>query len=132
MNSTMLSALDSDRDSIRDRAADAPAQDFNAQPEPLRNKINEEAYANALPDPDDIPPLTKQQLRHCVPLRIMPGETQMERLRYAKALCQARAKWLKRKQARCSEARPSQEARTAEARRDACPCASLQQEEHPD
>ncbi|MBO4684133.1 MAG: hypothetical protein J5600_02260 [Desulfovibrio sp.] len=90
MNSTMLSALDSDRDSIRDRAADAPAQDFNAQPEPLRNKINEEAYANALPDPDDIPPLTKQQLRHCVPLRIMPGETQMERLCYATALCQAR------------------------------------------
>ena len=128
MNSTMLSALDSDRDSIRDSATDAPAQDFIAQPEPRQNKINEEASANALSDPDDIPPLTKQQLRHFVPLRM--GETQMERLRYAKALCQARAKWLKRKQARRSEARPSQEARTAKSRRDAYPCASLPKEEH--
>ena len=94
MNSTMHSAMDSTRDSgrdsIRNSAADAPAQDFNAQPEPLWNKIDEEAYANALSDPDDIPPLTKRQIRNCVPLRIMPGETKMERLRYAKALCQAR------------------------------------------
>ncbi|MBQ2477147.1 MAG: hypothetical protein II515_07725 [Desulfovibrio sp.] len=126
MNSTMHSAMDSTRDSgrdsIRNSAADAPAQDFNAQPEPLWNKIDEEAYANALSDPDDIPPLTKRQIRNCVPLRIMPGETKMERLRYAKALCQARAKWLKRKQARRSEAHPSQEAMTGEAR-----CQSLRQ-----
>lgn len=46
----------------------------------LRNMTDEEAYANALSDPDN-PPLTDEQLSRAIRFRDIPGETILEKLR---------------------------------------------------
>lgn len=46
----------------------------------LRDMADEQAYANALSDPDN-PPLSEKQLASAVRLRDIPGETLLEKLR---------------------------------------------------
>lgn len=46
----------------------------------LRDMTDEQAYANALSDPDN-PPLSEKQLASAVRLRDIPGETLLEKLR---------------------------------------------------
>lgn len=46
----------------------------------LRNMTDEQAYANALSDPDN-PPLTDEQCARAVRMRDIPGETLLEKLR---------------------------------------------------
>ena len=49
----------------------------------LRNMTDEQAYDNALSDPDN-PPLTEKQLASAVRLQDIPGETLLEKLRNAR------------------------------------------------
>lgn len=49
----------------------------------LRRMTDEQAYANALSDPDN-PPLTEKQLASAVRLQDIPGETLLEKLRNAR------------------------------------------------
>lgn len=49
----------------------------------LRRMTDEQAYANALSDPDN-PPLTEKQLASAVRLKDIPGETLLEKLRNAR------------------------------------------------
>lgn len=53
--------------------------DFTKELLHLQNMTDEEAYANALSDPDN-PPLTDEQLARFVPLASIPGATLVERL----------------------------------------------------
>ena len=46
----------------------------------LKNMTDDQAYANALSDPDN-PPLTEEQLATVVRLRDVPGETLLEKFR---------------------------------------------------
>ena len=48
----------------------------------LKNMTDDQAYANALSDPDN-PPLTEEQLATVVRLRDVPGETLLEKFRNA-------------------------------------------------
>lgn len=45
----------------------------------LKNMTDDQAYANALSDPDN-PPLTEEQLATVVRLRDVPGETLLEKV----------------------------------------------------
>lgn len=56
---------------------------MNSDLERLAAMTDEEAYANALSDPDN-PPLTDEQLVTAVRLRDIPGETLLEKLRNAR------------------------------------------------
>lgn len=49
----------------------------------VRAMTDEEAYANALSDPDN-PPLTDEQLANFVPLASIPGSTILQRLQNLK------------------------------------------------
>lgn len=49
----------------------------------LRRMTDEQAYANALSDPDN-PPLTEKRLASAVRLRDIPGETLLEKFRNAR------------------------------------------------
>lgn len=48
----------------------------------LKNMTDEQAYANALSDPDN-PPLTGEQLATAIRLKDIPGETLLEKFRNA-------------------------------------------------
>ncbi|WP_300809113.1 BrnA antitoxin family protein [uncultured Desulfovibrio sp.] len=50
--------------------------------EHLAQMTDEQAYANALADPDN-PPLTEAQLAEAVPLKDIPGETLLEKFHNA-------------------------------------------------